>query len=406
MNRLRIALRYLRSKSSHSVVNLISKVSLGAIATPVAAVIILLSIFNGFGEIVEDMASVVDAPLTLESRVGQIFPISSLDTAAIRRIEGVKAISLGAEQTMLLSRTNGREGKREVILQVRGVEPSYGAVTPLPESVDFGDSRTQYGDIDKLLLGRSTGYKLGVNSLRGNNIELYAIKRKPITSLLPSAWYNHSTIELGGLFTLDAQSEEGIAFTSLRAMQELMQSPGGATALYISTRDDANIKELRANIEAIAGDDFTLKDKYELNSTLYTIIKGEKRAIMLIAILVMILASFTLIGVEVMQLLDKRTEITPLRSMGASKGYIRTIFINCGLLLTSIATLLGAAVGVLFSLSQQWWGIIKIPTAGLMMDTYPMRLEVGDVIVVIVTSIAISALLSVVVVRLTIKQMF
>ncbi len=401
MSTLRIAARYLRSKSSHSVVNIISRVSLWAIATPVAAVIILLSVFNGFGELVEDMASVIDAPLTLSSRRGQLFTIEDLDTASIRRVDGVGAISLVAEQTVLI-----RRGGRERIMLLRGVEPSYGAVTPLHESVTLGDSRTSIGDIDRVLLGASAAYQLGINSIKGGDLELYSIKRRPITSILPSASYNHRKIELGGLFSLDADSESRYAFTSLRAMQQLLQSEGYATHLHIGLREGADQRAVRRQIEEIAGEGFILKDRYEQNPTLYSIIKGEKRAIILISIFVMLLASFTLIGAVVMQILDKSVEITPLRSLGASMDYIRNIFTLSGVLIASLATVIGAVVGVVISLVQQMWGVVKIPAAGFLIDAYPVRLLAGDVLGVIIASMVLSTLLSVVVVRLTMKQFY
>ncbi len=397
---LRICVRYLLSKSSHSVVNLISRVSLWAIATPVAAVIILLSVFNGFGDIVEQMSSSLDSDLTLESSRGQVFQVEQLDTAAIRAIDGVRAISLGAEQTVLL-----RRASREKIITLRGVEPSYGDVTLYGQSITLGDARTQWGDYDRLLLGNSAAYELGLNSIRGSEISVYALRRKPITSILPMASYSQRTIDVGGLFTLDMESEGEYALTSLRFAQDIMRLDRAATHLFIGVEDGFDIERVKRSVEAIAGEEFRVRDKFELNPTLYSIVKGEKRAIMLIALFVMILASFTLIGALIMQILDKRSEFTPLRAMGASTSYIRCIFIGCGVLLSLVATLIGGAVGLVVALLQQYFEFVKIPASGFILDAYPVRVAFGDVALVVFASIIISTLLSVAVVRLTIAKM-
>ncbi len=398
---LRISLRYLRSKSSHSVVNLISRVSLFAIATPVAAVIILLSVFNGFGDIVEQMASSVDAPLTVESRSGRIFSVESLDTAALRRVDGVGAISLGLEQIVMV-----KHGSNERVMTLRGVEPSYGDVTPLEQSVVLGDSRTQFWDYDRLLIGRSAAYEMGIKSVNGSEVTIYSMRRNGVTSILPISSYRAMDIDVTGLFSLDFESESRYAITSLRFAQELFSAPGAASQLFIAPSQGREVKDIRGEIEAAVGEDFTVKDRYELNPTLYSIVKGEKRAIMLIAILVMVLASFTLIGALVMQIIDKRGEFTSLRAMGASMGYIRNIFIGCGVALSMAATLLGGVVGVAMSLLQQWYGVIKIPYNNLVIDSYPVRVDSLDVVMVVVASLIISALLSVMVVRLSIKGEF
>ncbi|MFR9650058.1 MAG: ABC transporter permease, partial [Rikenellaceae bacterium] len=310
---LRISLRYLRSKSSHSVVNLISRVALFAIATPVAAVIILLSVFNGFGKIVEDMASSIDAPITVQSRNGRLFEVERVDTAAIRSIRGVEALSLGLEQSVLLRRAG-----RERVITMRGVEPSYAQISNIAENITLGAEHTQWGDYDRLLVGGSVAHELGVNSIKGSRVEVYSIRRNAITSILPTSSYRHKEIDITGLFSLDVESESKYAITSLRFTQELFQAPGSATQLFVAIDKDTSLAEVKSLIEEVVGEEFSVKDRYQMNPTLYSIIKGEKRAIILIAIFVMILASFTLIGALVMQILDKRGEFTPLLAMGAS----------------------------------------------------------------------------------------
>ena len=167
------ARRYFFSKKSHSVINLIAGVSVVSVAVPVAAMIVLLSVFNGFEQLVRSMNSHFDADLTLTPREGQTFGIESLDTAALRRLPGVEAVSLALEQSALMEYRG-----RQAMVTVRGVADGYDRVVPVAECITAGDYAVRLGDLDRLVVGRGVAYELGLRSLGESDGVLYALRRR------------------------------------------------------------------------------------------------------------------------------------------------------------------------------------------------------------------------------------
>ena len=174
------ARRYLFSSQSRSVVNLISGLSVAAVAMPVAAMIILLSVFNGFESLVKSMYSAFDADLTVSPQQGQTFAQRDLDTAALARIPGVGALSFTLEQSALLE-----HGGRQATATIRGVDDAYGAVFQLGDAVSAGEWRVRLGDLERLVVGQSMAWMLGIRSLADADVTLYAVRRGSFSSLLP-----------------------------------------------------------------------------------------------------------------------------------------------------------------------------------------------------------------------------
>ena len=194
------ARRYLFSPKSRSVVNLISGLSVAAVAMPVAAMIVLLSVFNGFESLVKSMCSAFDADLTVSARQGQTFAADAVDTAALRRIPGVEAMSFVLEESALLE-----HGDRQATATVRGVDDAYEAVFPLSDAVAAGEYRVRVGDLERLVIGQSMAYMLGVRTLADADVGVYAVRRGSFSSLLPFDNYTRRTIPLGGVYTLDLE---------------------------------------------------------------------------------------------------------------------------------------------------------------------------------------------------------
>ena len=188
------ARRYFFSKKSHSVINLIAGVSVVSVAVPVAAMIVLLSVFNGFEQLVRSMNSHLDADLTLTPREGQTFGIESLDTAALRRLPGVEAVSLALEQSALMEYRG-----RQAMVTVRGVADGYDRVVPVAECITAGDYAVRLGDLDRLVVGRGVAYELGLRSLGESDGVLYALRRTGFSSLLPVEGYTRRQAEVAGV---------------------------------------------------------------------------------------------------------------------------------------------------------------------------------------------------------------
>ncbi len=391
--------RYLFAKKSHSVVNIITILSLVSISLPVAAVIILLSVFNGFGELLDLTSRSIDPDVTVVRAKGNYFDISAIDVDSLMAIEGVDSYSFISEQTMLME-----HGNYQSVVTLRGVDSAFLSVVPLNEAISKGEYRVELGELDRIILGRSLALRLRASHLVDRFVEVYALKDSGFSSLLPMSNYTERSVKLSGLFSADMQSEDRYAITSLRAVQNLTSSQGRATQLLVNVSDDANEDAVIAAIAESLGDEYKVKSRYDLNPMLYDIVEYEKWGVLFISLLIMLLASFTLIGALSMLIIEKRDNISTLRAMGASWDFVRNIFFGEGLLISSVGVGLGAVLGCVVTLLQKNFGLVRLPAQTFLVDSYPVEILFSDVVIVVVSSLAISVALSYVVVKQMIKN--
>jgi len=378
--------RYLFSKKSHSVINIISAVSVFAVAMPVAAMIILLSVFNGFEGMVKSMTSTFDADLTATPRTGAVFAAERIDTAALRRIEGVEAFSFVLEQSAVLG-----YGDRQAAVNLRGADDAYAAVMPIAGNISAGEFRVRLGDCDRAVIGQGTAYTLGVRSLAAEPLKIYALKRTNFSTLLPLEGYTRRAVGLAGIFQLDAETEQQYALTSLRLARELFDYAGKASALFIKVRHPEQLQPTREAVQAALGDEFEVRTRYELRSTFYDIMTYEKWGIFFISLLVLIIASFSVVGALTMLIIEKRDETFTLRALGADSRFIRRIFLGEGALICTLGALLGGVLGVGITLLQQHFGIVRIPAATAVLSSYPVELQAVDLVVVALAFAGVAA---------------
>ena len=394
-----IARRYLFSPHSRSVVNLISGLSVAAVAVPVAAMVILLSVFNGFETLVKSMYSAFDADLTLTPRRGQTFAQSEIDTAALRRIPGVASFSWTLEQSALLE-----HGGRQATATVRGVDDSYGEVFDLGDAVTTGEWRVRLGDLERLVIGQSMAWMLGIRTLADADVTLYAVRRGSFSTLLPMDNYTRRTEPVGGVYVLDLDTERTYVLTSLRLAQSLFEAEGRASGLVFRLTPDADVERTREAVSEAAGDSFRVRTRDELRASFYRIMTYEKWGIFFIALLVLVIASFSVVGALSMLIVEKRRDIATLRALGADTPLLRRIFRTEGLLICGLGAVIGLLLGVALSLVQQYFGVIEIPAETFLTKSYPVELRLSDLFAVAVAFSLVSLLLADVTVRSMIKN--
>ena len=394
-----IARRYFFSPRSRSVVNLISGLSVAAVAIPVAAMVILLSVFNGFETLVKSMYSAFDAELTLTPRRGQTFSVTDLDTAALRRIPGVGALSLTLEQSVLLE-----HGGRQATATLRGVDDSYGEVFDLSDAVVTGEWRVRLGDLERLVIGQSMAWMLGIRSLADADVTMYAVRRGSFSTLLPMDNYTRRTEPVGGVYVLDLDTERTYVLISLRLAQSLFETPDRVSAVQIRLTPGASPERTREAVAASAGDGFQVRTRDELRASFYRIMTYEKWGIFFIALLVLVVASFSVVGALSMLIVEKRGDVETLRALGADTDLIRSIFRTEGLLICGLGGVIGLVVGVTLSLLQQHLGLIEIPAESFLTKSYPVEFRMTDLVVVAAAFAVVAALLANVTVRSMIKK--
>lgn len=390
-----IAGRYLRSRKSHSVINIISGVSVAAMATPVAAMVILLSVFNGLEGMVRTLYRAVDADITIRAAEGTVFDVAAVDTAAIRAAEGVETLSLVLEQGAM-----AEVGDRRTIVRLRGVERTYEDVVPVAQTIYGGTFAVSVDDSRSVVLGHRTAQELGMSrQAAGDMVTLYAINRARFSSLLPVGGYTRRTLPVAGFYSIDDENGD-VAYVALDVAQDMFNYEGRASSVAVKLAAGADADAVAERLQRIAGEGMEVLTRERSNS-IYRLMALEKWGVFAVALIVLVVASLTVVGTIVMIMIDKRDDAATLRMMGASRATVRDIFVGEGHLLAVVSLVLGVAAGVGLTLLQQTVGLVRLQTATLMVDIYPVELHAADVLLTAAAYIVVAH----VVTRLTVGAM-
>ena len=390
-----IAARYVRSPKSHSVINIISGVSIVAMAVPVAAIVLLLSIFNGLEDMTREQFRSVDPDVTITPQQGTTFALASLDAKALRGVEGVEALSFALEQSALAEAKDKR-----AIITVMGVDKEYKQVIPIADNIITGTFTTSLDEADCLVASNGVMYELDMlnNSSLGQTLRLYAINRSRISSLLPIGGYTRRELPVTGIYTSTVNDSHTTAITSLRAAQSLFNYPDRASSVLVKIAADADANDVAKALQSVAGEEFKVRTREQSNS-IYRLMALEKWGVFFIAMLVMVIASLSIVGTLVMVMIDKRDDMQTLRTLGATHHFVRDIFISEGHLMAFVSLLIGLVLGVVLALAQQIFGFVGIDAQTLLINAYPVRLSLVDVALTAVAYIIISY----VVINLTVR---
>ena len=388
------AARYVRSPKSHSVINIISGVSIVAMAVPVAAIILLLSIFNGLETMTRELYQSIDADLVITPNAGITFPIEELDSATIGSVAGIEKHSYVLEQSAL-----AEIGDNRTIVSVKGVDQAYTSVVPLADNLMLGEFTTHADSIDYVVA--AFGVLQDLSSLRattvGTTLNLYAINRARISTLIPVGGYTRRTLPIAGIYSIDEENRS-MVITSLQAAQSLFNYPGRASSVEVKIVEGESADAIAEQLQQAVGDKFEVRTREQSNS-IYRLMALEKWGVFFIAMLVMVIASLSIVGTLVMVMIDKRDDMQTLRTLGATHRFVCDIFISEGHLMAFISLIIGLVLGVVLALAQQIFGFVGIDAQTLLINAYPVRLSLVDVALTAVAYIIISY----VVINLTVR---
>ena len=388
------ARRYLLSRNSLSVINIISKVSIFAVGIPVAAMVILMSVFNGFDNLVKGMYTVFDPDLLVVPAEGKTFSMDEIPAEALYA-EGVEGFSFVLEESVLLQYRG-----RQTTARLRGVDASYDRVVPVRDVVYRGDYELRFGDMEQAVVGQGIAYDLGIRTALFDKLYVYAARRGEYSSLLPVDGYKVDGIFPAGIFSLDAETDRTYVLTTLEFAQSLLDYPDRASAIAVNT-GDARQETVRKRLAAELGDEFNVMTRYEQKASMYRIMKLEKLGIFFISLLVLVVASFSIVGSLVMLILDKRPDVRIMFTMGADVKFVRRIFVGEGMLISGIGTAGGLVVGLLFSLVQQYFKLIKIGAPTFVVDAYPVLVRPLDIVAIAFASMIVTWVIN----ELTVRRM-
>ena len=370
---LKVARRYMFSPKSHSVINIISMVSVIAVAIPTAAMIILLAMFGGISQTIDTLYESVDADIEIIASRGQTFHCEAISIDELLAIEGIKHCAPYLEQSIVATTPQHR-----TTLTLRGIDSTYYNVLAVNDFVRRGsaDNLTP----GKVVLGTSAAYTLGAHSI-GYPIELYALNRRQLSSLLPTSGFSRKKAEVVGVVSINAEIDAELALAELGFTQSLLNYPGRISGIAVELYEGYTPEAVQQSLRAMLGEEFTVRTREEKNASMNALIRLERFAIILIGSFIAIVAAFSIVGAVIMLITEKRRDIATLRAMGGNQRLIRNIFVGEGVLLTLLGCAIGLVIGIGFILGQDHFGWVKIP-GNMIFESYPVELTMGDVTMV------------------------
>ncbi len=397
---LYIAKRYLFSKKSINAINIISGISMFGVFVASAALIIILSVFNGFESVILSMYNSFSPELRIEPSYGKGFDPATPAIASIKRDARISHVNEVLQEKVLL-----RYNNRQFIGTVRGVSDSFSKSRGLDSIMVDGSFLLHAEGTPQAVIGASVQGSLGVNIYdEATPIELYAARKGSATSINPAEEFNVKYIHSSGVFNVQ-QDFNDVVIVPLSFARDLLSEPKNISAIELRIKPLASIDDVQKDISKRLGKGFLVKNRIQQNELLYKVLNVEKWAIYIILTFVLIIAIFNLVGSLTMLVIDKKKDIAILSSIGASKKLIKRIFFYEGIMISMTGCVLGLLCGIGFCLIQQRFGLIKMGDVQTITESYPIALKIADSALVILTVFSISLLTSEISSRLSVKTL-
>ena len=375
---LYIAKRYLFAKKSRNAINVISAVSVAGVAVGTMALIIVLSVFNGLELLVTSIFNTFDPDLKITAAEGKTFVVDSSQLSLLSDVNGVSCYSLTIEENVLLKYSD-----RQFVATVKGVDDNYISVSDIDSAMWEGEFRL----IDEkgrpyAVPGVGIAQYLGIRVNFITPLFIYVLKRTAESTLNPENAYNREYIFPSGIYQIEQSYDSKYIYVPLEFARDLIENENGISSIEIRFDDYTDSRNIQKDVTEIFGEGFVVQNRFEQQELFYKVMRSERLAIFMILTLILIIASFNIIGSLTMLIIEKERDIEILKSLGADKRLIRKIFIFEGWLISIIGAAAGMIFGFFICWLQQTFGIVKLNSDSLIMNAYPVVMKMKDFIIV------------------------
>jgi lipoprotein-releasing system permease protein len=374
-------------KKSANAINIITGVAIAGIGIGTAALIIVLSVFNGFEDLLAGLMNTVNADVKVTPLTGKTFVVDSEQVARLELLEGVESVSLTIEETALIE----YDGNQDFCI-LKGVEDNYGETTTIDSAVVQGEFLLRNDDLEFLVMGGGLANRLNVNlGRRLEPVKVYMPKkrmRSPVESPFKTRIAYPS-----GKFAIKQDYDYTYVFCSLAFARDVIGTPDGVSAVEVNISDVSPDDELREQMAVILGDEVVIKDRYEQNDALFKLMNLEKWLSYAIAGLTLFIVSFNLVGALWMIVLDKKRDLSILQAMGATSRQLYRLIMTEGLLMTVVGIGVGIVIALILYVLQKVVGIITFPE-GFVVEAYPIEMRFTDLLIVCLTVLLIGVIAS------------
>lgn len=369
-----IALRYLFARKSHNVINVISGISAAGMAIGTAALVIILSVYNGFDRIIMENISDIQPDILIQPSHGKSFVPRGEAFDMLRNLEEVTAVEPVIEENVFLSYAD-----RECTALARAVSGDYALSSGLEGHLVEGEFRLRFGELDECCAGQGLARELGIRTHFSDPVVMYYPDRTAEISLVdPTSSLQSAELFPSGIVSISADADAGLLYVPFDVMRDMMHYDAEVSAVEVWTDGDAD--KLVRRLSSMLGDDCRVLDRYHQDPDLYKVMRYEKAAIFLILLFVVLIVAFNIFGSLSMLIIEKRDDIEVLKALGAEDRLVRRIFVTEGWLISLLGLAVGLVLGIGITLLQQHFGIIKMPGSYLV-DAYPVVLKFTDILV-------------------------
>lgn len=387
-----IARRYLLSKRKANFINIIAILSVGGIAFSTAALIIVLSVFNGLEDLLRSLNNSFDPEIKIEARQGKSFESSPALLAKIKSVEGVDVATEVIEDWAYLRYRDANQ-----VVRVKGVGDNFIVQNRIPaENMVEGEFKLKDGPVNYAIIGRGIQYTL---SIATNDplypLQVYYIKNVSSVGLDPSKLYARQNIVPGGVFSIVQTFDENYVIVPLRFTEELFSYGNRRTSLEIKTVAGADVFKVERRIQEVIGEEFNVLNHEEQHQDLYKLLKMEKLFTFLSLTLLLVIGSINIFFSLMMLALDKKKDISILKAMGAHDSQVRNIFLAEGVLIAFAGAFLGLALGMAFYWLQQNYGLISMGMETSITQGYPIKVKALDFLLTMVVITVITIMISI-----------
>ena len=375
-----IARRYLFSKKSTHAINVISGISVVGVAVASMALVVTLSVFNGFHDMVASLFTQMDPQLKITSLKGKTFPADDPVLTTIRRLPQVEVATECLEDQALAVYQD-----RQLMVKVKGVEDNFDSLTHIREILE-GDGKFELhaADMNYGIPGLGVAYLLGMGYTYDQPLKIYAPKREGQLDMANPA----------DGFVKQGKYDKNYILTSIHFTRRLFGQDGMVSSLEIRLKPGSDFDAVKSQMQELAQGKFLISDRYEQQDDTFRIMKIEKLIAYIFLTFILVIACFNIIGSLSMLIIDKKDDVVTLRNLGASDHQITRIFLFEGRMISAIGAVIGIAIGLLLCWIQQQYGLVRLGSSegSFIVDAYPVSVHPMDIVIIFVTVLLVGFL--------------
>ena len=388
-----IAHRYLFSKKSTNAINVISGISVVGVAVAAMALVVTLSVFNGFHDMIASFFTQLDPQIKVMPVKGKTVAANHPLLTRIRQLPQVDVVTEVMEDQALAV-----YGEHQAMVQIKGVEDNYDKLTHIKEVLEGdGEYTLHAADMNYGILGMGVAYQLGVGYTFDHPLKIYAPRREGQLNManLQEGFVEDELYSPGVLFSIkQGKYDKRYIITSIAFTRQLFDQQGMLSSLELRLKPGSNFEKVKAEMKEIAGEQFYVYDRYEQQDDTFRIMKIEKLMAYIFLTFILVIACFNIIGSLSMLMIDKKNDVVTLRNLGASDKQIIRVFLFEGRMISVMGAIIGIAVGLLLCWLQQQYGIVRLGESegSFVVDAYPVSVHPWDIVLIFLTVIAVGFL--------------